>query len=302
MDPHPQPQPAPLAVATEVRVAFQGEPGAYSEEAIHQLWGPEAVAVPVRTFEDVMDSAETGRTDYGLLPIESTLIGAIDGAYDLLALHDGVRIAAEAVVPVRLALLGIPGTKIPELRTLSSHPVLLAQCEYFLARWKQIRAEPAWDTAGAARDVAERGDRTRAAAGSRRAAERFGLEVLADRIEDRPDSQLRFLAVARDPSVPSDGTPARTAALCIFPHAAGALLNALRPIAEAGFNISHLASRPTRAPWIYQFFLEFEHRAGDPAADTALSGLRHASSACRILGTYARWHRVPTDEDATGLP
>ena len=285
-----------------LRVAFQGELGGFSEEAILQLWGPGVEPVPVRTFEDVMDAAETGRTEYGLLPIESTLVGGVDSAYDLLALHDGVHIVAEAIVPVHLALLALPRARIAELRTLASHPLLLAQCEYFLGRHRHITTELAWDSAGAAREVAERGDPTRAAAGPRRAAERFGLAVLAENIEDRPDSQLRFLAVAREPASPPAGSPARTAALCVFRHSAGGLITALHPIADAGLNISHLVSRPTREPWRYQFFLEIEHPAFDPAAERALAGLRGASAECRLLGTYPRWTKAEVDEDATGLP
>ena len=297
-----EPRPAPASVAVPLRVAFQGELGGFSEDAILQLWGPDAEPVPQRTFEDVMEAAETGGADFGLLPIESTLLGGVDSAYDLLAMHDGLSIVAEAIVPVRLSLLALPGATLSGIRTLSSHPLLLGQCAHFLARHRRIRTEPAWDTAAAAREVAERGDPTWAAAGPRRAAERFGLTVLVDGIEDRPDSQLRFLAVARDPASPRSGTPSRTAVLCIFPDSAGALIAALRPIAEAGLNISHLATRPTREPWVYQFFMEIEHPALDEDAQRALASLRRATAECRILGTYPRSPGGVRHGDATGLP
>ena len=287
--PDTEPAPAPLATLTRVRVAFQGELGAFSEEAIHTLWRGEAEPVPAATFEDVMEAAETRAVDYGLLPIESTLVGGLEVAYDLLGLHDGLCIVSEVIVPIRLCLLGLPDATIAGLRTLASHPVMLGQCTHFLARHKHITAQPAWDTAGAAREVAESGDPTRAAAGTRRAAERFGLEVLQHHIEDRPDSQMRFLAVAREPiGLPRD-TPARSAVLAVFPPAAGALLSAIRPLAAADFSICHLASRPTREPWRYQFFIEFDHPAGDPRVPDALVAIRAAADEYRFLGTYPKW-------------
>ena len=299
--PETQPSPSPLATLTRVRVAFQGELGAFSEEAIHTLWKGEAEPVPSATFEDVMDAAETRAVDYGLLPIESTLVGGLDVAYDLLGLHDGLCIVSEVIVPVRLCLLGLPGARIGELRTLASHPVMLGQCKYFFERHRHIVPEPAWDTAGAARAVAEAQDPTRAAAGTRRAAERFGLEVLQEHIEDRPDSQMRFLAVAREPvGLPKD-TPARTACFAVFPPEAGALLAAIRPLAAADFSICHLASRPTREPWRYQFFVEFDHPAGDPRVADALVAIRAASDEYRYLGTYPKWP-VPDQKRTGGFP
>ena len=289
----PSPDPASTAgvsgLSAPLRVAFQGEPGAFSEEAIFQLWGGVAEPVPKRTYEAVMEAAETGDVDFGLLPIESTLVGGVESAYDLLVLHHELRIAREAVLPIRLALMGLPGAKIAGLRTVASHPLLLAHCTHFLTRYKHIQPEMAWDTAAAAREVSERGDPTRAAAGSHRAAERYGLAVIASGIEDRPDAQMRFLAVGREPAPLEPDAPARTALLCVFPNTAGALISALQPLADAGFNISHLAARPTREPWTYQYFLEFEHPALAPDAGAVIDSLRRACAEARVLGTYPKW-------------
>ncbi|MBK5188421.1 MAG: hypothetical protein JJD97_09250, partial [Gemmatimonadaceae bacterium] len=227
----PDISPSLLATISPLRVAFQGEAGAFSEEAIVQLWGAEAEPVPMRTFADVMDAAETGSVEYGLLPIESTLMGGVDSAYDLLAMHERLLITAETVVAIRLCVLGVPGATLTELNQLHSHPLMLAQCAHFLERHKHITPVPSWDTAGAARAVMQTGDPTRAAAGSRRAADRFGLELLADGIEDRPDTQMRFLAVARSPASLRTGTPARSAALCTVRDVAGGLIAALQPLA-----------------------------------------------------------------------
>jgi prephenate dehydratase len=285
----PAPEAMLQATLSPLRVAFQGEPGAFSEEAIVQLWGAEAEPVPMRTFADVMDAAEEGRVDYGLLPIESTLVGGVDSAYDLLAMHEGLVIAAETVVAIRLCVLGIPGASIATLTQLASHPLMLAQCAHFLERHKHITPVPAWDTAGAARAVMQAGDPARAAAGSCRAADRFGLEILADGIEDRPDTQMRFFAVARQPSVLRRGTPARSAALCTVRDVAGGLVAALQPLARGGFSVTHLIARPTREPWQYQYYIEFEHDAGDLDAEYALGAVRQASATYRLLGTFPRW-------------
>lgn len=294
----PEPQPAPMPVATDVRVAFQGESGSFSEQAVVQLWQGTARPVPVRTFEDVMDAAESGDADYGVVPIESTLVGGVDVAYDLLAMHDGLSVVAETIVPIHLSLLGLPGAAISELKSLLSHPIMLAQCAYFLDAHKHINAEPAWDTAGAARTVVERGDLTIAAAAAPLAAQRLGLEVLKEHIEDRPDTMMRFLAVSTEAEAPPSGVPARTAVLFAVPDNAGALLSVVAPLAAAGFNVSHLTSRPTRDPWRYQFFMEFDHVGRDGRAADAVSEIRRVSTYARLLGTFPRWP-APSRDSST---
>jgi prephenate dehydratase len=287
-----EPEPAPLAAVETVaiRVAFQGEPGAFSEQAIVQLWRGAAEPVPMRSFEDVADAAERRVVEYGMLPIESTLVGGVDVAYDLLAMHDGLYVVGETVVPIRLGVLAIPGATIDGLTTLASHPIMLAQCTHFLDAHRHITAEPCWDTAGAAREVMERGDPTRAAAAGPYAGERFGLVTLKPRIEDRPDTMMRFLAVGTEPATLERGVPARTAVLCTLPNSAGALLAIIQPLAKAGLNVSHLTSRPTREPWKYQFYVEFDHEAHDRTADQALRAVRKACTEVRLLGTFPRWN------------
>lgn len=287
------PQPLPQAVGTTsaVRVAFQGEPGAFSEQAVVQLWRGSADPVPMRSFEDVADAAEKRVVEYGMLPIESTLVGDVEIAYDLLALHDELFVVGETVVPIQLSLLALPGATISGLRTVASHPVMLGQCAYFLEAHRHITAEPCWDTAGAAREVMERGDPTRAAAAAPLAAERFGLVTLVRRIEDRPDTMLRFLAVASEPRAPlAAGSPVRTAVMVALPNEVGSILRLLSPLARLGLNISHLTSRPTREPWRYQFFVEFDHEARDDGADEAVEAMRRGATYFRLLGTFPRWN------------
>jgi prephenate dehydratase len=290
--PGAQPQPSPNGTATTaaVRVAFQGEPGAFSEQAIVQLWRGAADPVPVRSFDDVADVAERRLVDFGMLPIESTLVGGVDVAYDLLALHEDLCVVGETVVPIQLSVLALPGATVAGLRTLASHPIMLAQCAHFLDGHRHIAPEPCWDTAGAAREVVERGDPTRAAAAGPLAAERFGLTALANRIEDRPDTMMRFLAVSTEPAVLEPGCPARTAVLSTLPNSAGALLGVIEPLARFGLNISHMTSRPTREPWRYQFYVEFDHEAHHEVATEAIEVIRRGSTQFRLLGTFPRWN------------
>src|SRR5690606_31732074 len=121
------PDPQPIGVADRLRVAFQGEAGAFSEDAIHALWGPLAEPVPMPTLAAVMDATEAGDVDFGLLPVESTIVGDVSTVYDLLALHDYLVIAAEVVLPMRLSVLGLPGATLARLRTVASHPLILEQ-------------------------------------------------------------------------------------------------------------------------------------------------------------------------------
>src|SRR5579862_5566616 len=284
----PEPRPAPMPVATGVRVAFQGEAGSFSEQAVVQLWRGTAQPVPMRTFDDVMDAAETGEVDYGIVPIESTLVGGVDVAYDLLAMHEGLSVVAETIVPIHLSLLGLPGASLARLKAVLSHPIMLAQCAYFFDAHRHITPEAAWDTAGAARAVVERGDLRVAAAAAPLAAERLGLEVLKEHIEDRPDTMMRFLAVATEPESPASGVPARTAVLFAVPDNAGALLSVVAPLAAAGFNVSHLTSRPTRDPWRYQFFMEFDHVGRDNRASEAVGEIRRVSTFA-IPSSWRQW-------------
>jgi prephenate dehydratase len=270
------------------RVAFQGDHGAYSEEAVLAHWPGGVRPVPTRSFAGVAAAVEAGGVEFGLLAVENTLAGTVVEAYDALAAA-AVSVVGEVVLPIHHCVLAPAGATLGGLRTVESHPVALAQCGDFLARHEHVQAMVAYDTAGAARLVAEAGDRRRAAIAGRGAAERFGLAVLAADVEDRPDNQTRFLAVSRTAAPLAAGTPARTALLAVTDNVPGALLRLLAPLAGAGLNLSKLESRPTGEPWSYRFFLEVEHLAGAAALAAALDELRAASRALRVLGSFARF-------------
>jgi prephenate dehydratase len=283
------------------RVAFQGELGAYSEEAVRARWGDAAEPVPARTCDDVCRLVARGDAAYGVLAVENTIAGSVTATCDALAAAPGVRAVGEVVLPIHHCVLAVPGATLGGLAALESHPVALAQCGRFLAEHPHLEARAAYDTAGAARAVAAAGDPRRAALAGRAAAARFGLAVLAAAVEDRPDNQTRFYVVApagRPAGAPDDapdalpndspGGPARTALLAVPPNAPGALVRLLEPFAAAGLNLSAIESRPTGDPWAYRFFLEVEHAAGDPALDRALGQARGAAGDLRVLGTFAR--------------
>jgi prephenate dehydratase len=268
-------------------VAFPGERGAYSEDAVAAFW-PDAEAVPVRYPTDVARAVAAGYVDAGVLPVENTLAGSVVASYDALAQYDELHAVAERVVRIHHCLLGVKGATVETIELAESHPVALAQCTAFLARHPHIDVRASTDTGRAARDVAESGDTSRAAIAGHAAAERYGLSVLADGIEDRPDNQTRFLGVSRTPAVIASGTAARTSLVFTTPNDPGALVRVLAPLANHALNLSKLESRPTGEPWTYRFFADVEHNAADAAHDAAMREICAAARTLRVLGTYTR--------------
>jgi prephenate dehydratase len=274
-------------------VGYQGEPGAFSEEAARLLF-PDASAEPRRTLRAVFADVANGTLRYGLVPIENSLAGSINETYDLLAGGD-VHIVGEVVLRVDHALLALPGTRTEDVRRVASHPQGLAQCQEFLSGLDAEQV-PVYDTAGAARLIAEEQRRGDAAVASERAAEVYGLEVLARRIQDSESNFTRFVAVAADPTPWSE--PDKTSLVLTTAHRPGALYRALRPFAERQLNLSKLESRPLGGEaWRYRFYLDVEAGAEDPKLEAALVELRAEAATVQVLGTYPRW-REPTARDS----
>jgi prephenate dehydratase len=270
------------------RIAFQGEPGAYSEEALY-VSTPDAVSVPCREFRDVAATVLDGRADLGLLPIENSLVGSIATNFDLIA-DSGLAIVGEVVSPVHHCLLGVKGSAVDSLRRVLSHPVALAQCERFLRGLGGVEVVAFYDTAGAAAEVSRRGDRTVAAVAGALAARRYELEILVERIEDEPHNQTRFLLVGKVAAPPADGVPAKTTLRLRLPHRPGSLAHALAPFASAGLNLTKLESRPDRAtPWQYLFYVDVEGKSADPALQQALAALTTQGAEITLLGDYPRF-------------
>lgn len=269
------------------RVAFQGEHGAFSEDAVLALW-PSAEPVPCRTVADAMRAAARGDAACSVLPIENTVVGAVVQTHDALIGAPGLFAVAEVVLGIHQCLVANPGATLRTIEVVESHPVALGQCAGFLAGLPHVREQSASDTAGAARAVAESGDLRRAAIASLRAAARYGLVVLADHVEDRSDNQTRFIAVAPTRACIAPHTPARTSVIFTTGNSPGALARALDTIARHDLNLSRLESRPTGLPWTSRFFADIDHHAGDPRLDAALASLSASASTCRLVGTYAR--------------
>jgi prephenate dehydratase len=271
-----------------LRVAFQGELGAFSEEAIHQLWQGKAEPQPHRDFGDVVASVLSGASDRGVIPIENTIVGGISAAHDVITNAQGLFVTAETVVNVHHCLLGPPGARFEDVKMVLSHPVALAQCGNFFAKFPQLEVHAVYDTGGAALDVSNVGDPEIAAVASRNAAQRYKLSVLMPDIEDRADNQTRFLVVSCAPETPPAGTPVRTSVIITHEDRPGALLRVLEPLARHGIDIRRLESRPTGEPWTYLFFLDFDHISSDPEVDLVLREMHAAARALRILGTFPR--------------
>jgi prephenate dehydratase len=278
--------PHPASIPARPRVAFLGGAGAFSEEAVVAIW-PDAEPAPVRDVFDVARAVAAGQADAGVLPVENTVAGGVVAAYDALTNEPTIHAIAETILRVNQCLLAPHGATVDTIESVSSHPVALAQCTNFLTRLGKPEFATS-DTATAAREVATANDTRRAAVAGRRAAEQYGLAILVEHIEDRPDNQTRFLGVGRVPLAVPDGARARTSLVFTTANQPGALLHALEPIAHEGLNLSKLESRPTGEPWTYRFFADVDHIAGDTRVVTALATLKQVTQTCRILGTYVR--------------
>jgi prephenate dehydratase len=271
------------------RVAFQGEPGAFSEEAARELLGAGVTTLPQATFAAAFRAVTGGAADAAVLPIENTLAGSVLRVYDLL-LESDLSIRAESVLLIEHCLIGCPGATIERIRTVESHPMALAQCERLLEahpHWKRVPAE---DTAGSVRDIVASSDRSRAAIAGRAAALRHGGVILSGAVQDDASNFTRFLLVAPDGHTPP-GADKMTLAIRLA-HLPGALVHALEPFSRRELNLLKIESRPIHGcPWEYQFFLDIEADSAGQLGE-ALAELRRTVQEVRILGFYPGAHAM----------
>jgi prephenate dehydratase len=264
-------------------VAYQGEAGAYSEEGALALF-PDADRRPFPSIRKVFEAVEVGRVAAGLVPLDNSQAGSINETYDLFLRH-GLHLVGETVVRVDHCLLALAGSTIDDLREVMSHPQAIAQCEEFLSALEvTVRAE--YNTAGAAKRIADERLEHTAAIASKRAAELYGLEVLAERIQTYPDNYTRFGALSRNPRPLGD--PNKTSLVFGVGHVAGSLYRCLGAFAERHLNLTKLESRPRPGrPWEYVFYADVDTAAHRPEMVEALAALSEHATFTRVLGTYA---------------
>jgi prephenate dehydratase/chorismate mutase/prephenate dehydratase len=275
-------------------VAFQGEPGAFSEEAVHAFFGDDLETRPVPAWRSVFEAIRDGDATAGVVAIESSLAGSIRETYDLLSefYDDGIRIVGETSVPVRLALVALPGQSIESIERVYSHAQALAQADEFL-RARDWQVMTTYNTAGAARMIAENGERGAAAIASPRVAELYGLEVLADNVQTGDENRTRFAILARPDAAPelprpTDG-PRKTTLVFAVRNVPGSLHACLGAFSSRGVNLSRLESRPSRtARWEYVFWVDIDGDAAELTCAAALDALRAEAQMVRILGSYAK--------------
>ncbi len=270
-----------------MKVAFQGEPGAYSEEAGYTYF-ESAEMVPEESFDAVFAVVTSGACKAGLIPIENSLAGSIHPNYDLLLRHN-LYIVGEFFLRVRHCLIGFPGVALPEIKRVISHPQALWQCAGYL-RKLGVKTEPVYDTAGSVKMLKTSGDKTMGAIASKRAAEIYEMQILQERIEDNPENYTRFLEIA--PQAVRPESEAKTSIVFTLKNQPGALFKALSVFALRDIDLTKIESRPLAGkPWEYLFYIDFIGAIGDETVKRALDHLGEYALMLRVLGSYPRFNR-----------
>ncbi len=268
---------------SKVRVVFQGAEGAYSQAAMMQYFGEEIDSFHVDTFRDAMSAIEEGSADFAVLPIENSTAGIVSDIYDLMVEFENY-IVGEQIIKIEHCLLGIPGSRIEDIRTVYSHPQSLMQSARFLSQygWKQISMQ---NNAFAAKKVVEDQDRSQAAVASAYAGEIYGLEVLKRGVNQSDTNSTRFIIVTNQKVFLKD---AKKISICFeIPHESGSLYHMLSHFIYNNLNLCKIESRPIEdRNWEYRFFVDFEGNLADGAVKNALRGLRDEARNMKILGNY----------------
>jgi prephenate dehydratase len=274
------------------RVAYQGEPGAFSEEAVLGYFAA-PTAVPVPSWRSVFESIASGEVDTGVVAIENSLGGSIRETYDLLG-EFALTIVGEVTVPVRLALMALPGQSLDAIERVYSHPQGIAQADEFL-RTRPWQVMTAYNTAGSAKMIRDRGELGAAAVASARVASIYGLEILASDVQTGEANHTRFAVLSASGPLPASwvraraSTPPKTTLVFATRNVPGSLWRCLGCFAERGINLSRLESRPSRAArWEYVFWADLDAAVDDPACAAALAAPHEDAAMVRVLGSYPR--------------
>lgn len=275
--------------APAARVAFQGEPGAFSSEAARRLLGDGITFLPRETFEGMFAAVEDGSCDYGLAPIENSLFGSIHQNYDLLLKHN-LRIVGETNLRIVHNLIAPPGVKLESVRRVYSHPAALGQCLRFFAAHAALQPVAAYDTAGSVKMVMEQRAPDAAAIASQAAADVYGAQVLIKSIEDDPENYTRFLLLAHADHCGKPPPEAdKTSIVFALENRTGSLFRAMAVFALRELDLTKIESRPLIGrPWEYSFYLDLIGHTAEPRVRNALAHLAEFASSIKILGCYRR--------------
>ena len=267
----------------KARVVFQGAEGAYSQAAMEQFFGDQINSFHVDTFRDAMSAIDEGSADFAVLPIENSTAGIVSEIYDLLVEFENY-IVGEQIIRIEHCLLGVPGTKLEDIKTVYSHPQSLMQSAKYLGNhdWRQISMQ---NNAFAAKKVSDEGDKTQAAIASEYAGKVYGLDVLQKGVNDSGNNSTRFIIVTNQKIFKTD---AKKVSICFeVPHESGSLYHMLSHFIYNNLNMTKIESRPIEdRTWEYRFFVDFEGNLADGAVKNALRGLRDEARNMKILGNY----------------
>jgi len=275
----------------DVKAAFQGDHGAFSEDAARKLLGSEAATLPFRKFDDMFDAVSSEQADCCVAPIENSLAGSIHQNYDLMVEHN-LTIIGEVNVRIVHNLIVPPGVEMQDVRRVYSHPVALAQCGRFLKAHPGMEAEAAYDTAGGVKIVIANGRRDEAAIAGRLAAATYGAAIIAEAVEDNPQNFTRFLLLARPEHAASISTraaagPRKTSIMYRVANKPGALFRSLAAFSLRDVDLCKIESRPIEGrPWEYSFYVDLAGDRDEPRIERAIAHLGEMTESIRVLGSY----------------
>lgn len=277
------------------RIAFQGEPGAFSNQAAHKLLGDDIELAPCETFEQMFSKVEHGESDYCLAPIENSLFGSVYQNYDLLLKHN-LRIVGETSLRIVHNLIAPPEIKLETLRRVYSHPVALGQCQQFFASHPEMQQVVAYDTAGSVKMLMQSREPGAAAIAGATAAEVYGAQILVAGIEDDQQNFTRFFLLAHENNASEPSPDAdKTSIVLSLENRTGSLFRAMAALALRDIDLTKIESRPLIGrPWEYSFYLDFIGNTSEPAVQNALAHLAEFATSIKILGCY---RRAPKDSD-----
>lgn len=267
------------------RVGFQGEHGAFSEQAAFQHFGQRIETVPIKSIREVFNLTEVGAVDVGVVPIENSIEGSVSESYDMF-LTSSAKVVGEEVVKVVHCLIGLPTTKLTDVKVIYSHPQALAQCRNFVA---SMFAEPrvTYDTAGSVKMIKDEGLRGSAAIASQKAADLYEMKVLKKGIEDYGRNFTRFLVISKGEG--RRQRDSKTSVIFSVPHTPGSLYAVLEVFARHKINLTKIESRPTRQrPWEYYFFVDIEGHHADPLISRAFAEVATKTVFLKVLGSYPK--------------